>query len=79
MPEFEAYQANVEFFEDYIDPVSLIDRLYNDETSWLFGALNTNKDPMDPADYGWGKFDQATNTIYGEKVFAFSASFAPLR
>lgn len=71
LPEFEVYQANVEFFEDYIDEASLVDRLYNEENSWILGALNLNKDPMDPADYGWGKRDPMTNIIYGEKVFAF--------
>ncbi len=71
LPEFEAYAVPVEFFEDFIDPASLVDRRYNDEKSWLYGALNTDKDLMDPADYGWGKRDPMTNIIYAEKVFAF--------
>ncbi|MCF8238568.1 MAG: T9SS type A sorting domain-containing protein [Saprospiraceae bacterium] len=71
LPEFEAYAVPVEFFEDYIDQTSLEDRRYNDEKSWLLGALNTDKDPMDSADFGWGKLDPMTNIIYAEKVWAF--------
>lgn len=71
LPEFEAYATGVEFFDDFIDPASLEDRRYNSEENWLNGALNTDKDPMNPFDFGWGQYDPLTNKVIGNKVWAF--------
>ncbi len=71
LPEFEAYAAGVEFFDDFIDPASLEDRRYNEEKNWLNGALNTDKDPMNPFDFGWGQYDPMTNKVIGSKVWVF--------
>ena len=69
LPELEAYAAGVEFFDDFIDPVSLEDRRYNDEESWLYGALNTDRDPLNPFDFGWGLYNPMTNQVVGNKVW----------
>lgn len=69
LPELEVYAAGVEFFDDFIDPVSLVDRRYNAEKDWLNGALNTDKDPMNPFDFGWGQYNPMTNKVIGSKVW----------
>ena len=44
-------------------------RLWNDETSWQYGALNTLRDPNDPDDLGWGR-KNSDGTATGTRVFA---------
>ena len=69
VPALEAYRAPVEFFTDPVDPASLVDIRFNTEESWNYGALNTDRDPANPFDYGWGTYQPTTNRVVGDKVF----------
>ncbi len=69
--ELEVYEAPTTNWEDAIDETMLTDRLYNDDKSWTYGgAFNQGRNPMDPFDFGWGKYDFMTNMVNGGKIFA---------
>src|SRR5690554_306563 len=42
---------------------------YNDETTWINGALDKNVNPNDPFDVGWGIYDMNTHIISGDSIF----------
>lgn len=42
---------------------------YNDETTWVNGALDKNVNPNDPFDVGWGIYDMNTHIISGDSIF----------
>ena len=44
-------------------------RLHNSDTSWNHGAFNSVRSFQNPFDYGWGLYDQPTNTVSGTKVY----------
>lgn len=43
--------------------------LYNSIETWESGAFNADADPTDLFDFGWGKYDQATHIISGDKIY----------
>ena len=44
-------------------------QLYNKEANWTDGAFNEVKNPNDPFDYGWGKYNPQNHQIVGDKVY----------
>jgi hypothetical protein len=47
--------------------------MFNPDTSWTVGALNTNKG-TNPFDFGWGKYASGpTYNVYGDSVFIINA------
>ncbi len=70
VPELRLYLAPTNDFSDIIDSTTLIDSLYNGETSWEDGAFNSVKDDGNPLDYGWGVLNSSTQVIEGTKVYA---------
>lgn len=51
------------------DETMIGEQLYNDESSWDFGAFNTVANPQNPLDLGWGIYNPATQTVNGDRVF----------
>lgn len=45
----------------------LVNRLYNNDTSWSVGAL-ANMNVSHP-DYGWGSYNQVTRNVNGSRIF----------
>ncbi len=43
--------------------------LLNPKKNWTEGAFNTLKSSTSPFDYGWGAYNQATNTVVGSRIF----------
>jgi hypothetical protein len=41
----------------------IVDTLYNDELSWVNGALNVPRNPDDFADFGWGTYNSNNHAI----------------
>ncbi len=72
LPGVEAFWTLTDDFSVALDPADLtVDfRLLNDEKSWNYGAFNADRDPTSPFDYGWGKYNPATNSVSGTDVFA---------
>jgi hypothetical protein len=70
-PIVRVYLAPTNNFEDVFDPAVLVDSLYNGEASWEDGAFNSVKEEDDPLDYGWGLYNETTDVIEGNRVFAF--------
>lgn len=68
-PELELWLAPTNDFNDPIDPSALTQRRYNDEKGWLYGALNAERNPANPFDYGWGAYNPATNRVTGNRLF----------
>lgn len=44
-------------------------RIWNNEINWTSGALNDVKNPTDPFDFGWGKYDLTDHTVKGSRIF----------
>lgn len=70
-PLLRVYLAPTNDFGDVFDPTVLADSLYNGEASWEDGAFNSVREDDDPLDYGWGVYNEATDVIEGNRVFAF--------
>jgi hypothetical protein len=70
-PIVRVYLAPTDDFEDVFDPAVLVDSLYNGEADWEDGAFNSVREEDDPLDYGWGVFNETTEVIEGNRVFAF--------
>jgi len=68
-PELRLFLAPTADFQVEIDPDSLVQRLFNDEASWLYGALNAPRTPGNPLDFGWGRYNPAANQVIGDRVF----------
>jgi hypothetical protein len=46
------------------------DELFNDETDWYIGALNSTVNPENPFDFGWGAYSIITHNIQGNQLYA---------
>lgn len=46
--------------------------LNNPDTSWTFGALNTNKG-SNVFDFGWGNYDFASKNVFGDSIYIIAA------
>lgn len=68
-PQVELYIAPTDNFDEVIVVDDLTERRYNDEISWQYGAFNTERDPLNPFDFGWGSYNPATNKVSGYLVF----------
>lgn len=68
-PQVELYIAPTDNFDEVIVVDDLTERRYNDEVSWQYGAFNTERDPSNPFDFGWGSYNPATNKVSGYLVF----------
>lgn len=61
--------------EDFDNPVVLSDvqnnwkQLYNSTDTWTVGAFNSNKDPLNDFDLGWGEYSMATHSVYGTTFY----------
>ncbi len=70
IPLTELYDAKTNDFDAPIDISSVINnKTYNSEVSWNYGAFNEGRNPSDPFDYGWGKYNPQLHGVYGDKVF----------
>lgn len=67
--ELALYLAPEADFAAVIDPAQLSTRLYNDEKSWSWGAVNAPRDTSSAFDYGWGAYQFTTHQIIGNRVF----------
>jgi hypothetical protein len=43
--------------------------LVNSYTEWEIGAFDSYRDPANPADFGWGNYDQSTHIIMGDSIY----------
>lgn len=68
-PQVELYIAPTDNFDEVIVVDDLTERRYNDEVSWQYGAFNTERDPSNPFDFGWGSYNPASNKVSGYLVF----------
>ncbi|MGB4960470.1 MAG: HmuY family protein [Saprospiraceae bacterium] len=70
LPLTELYYAQTTDWSAAIDVEKIKDVTYlNSEASWVYGAFNETRDTLNPFDYGWGKYQPATNRVIGDKVF----------
>ncbi|MGB4958076.1 MAG: T9SS type A sorting domain-containing protein, partial [Saprospiraceae bacterium] len=70
LPLTELYFAQTTDWSAAIDVEKIKDVTYlNSEASWVYGAFNETRDTLNPFDYGWGKYQPATNRVIGDKVF----------
>jgi len=46
---------------------TVLDPMYNSDTSWSFGAFDVNQ--TNGFDYGWGVYNMQTHTVIGDSVF----------
>lgn len=44
-------------------------KLHNSSTQWDEGAFNSNANPNNPFDLGWGKYNMITHIVKGDKLF----------
>ena len=65
------FNAPGETFESLTDTAGL-ERIYNDEESWTYGAFNNERNQMNPFDYGWGVYNPNNMTVEGSRVFALA-------
>lgn len=42
---------------------------YNSYETWEQGAFDANRDASNPADFGWGEYDQLTHIIEGDSIY----------
>ncbi len=68
-PYLELYLAPVNSWEDPIDLSEVTDTLYNPESSWDEGALNTTSNPDDPLDFGWGLYNSDNHSVVGNRIY----------
>ncbi len=43
--------------------------LSNSYETWMVGAFNAGRDTSNPADFGWGAYNQATHIIGGDSIY----------
>ncbi len=43
--------------------------LYNSDTTWFVGALNSTRDLAQQFDYGWGTYNGVTRNVIGDSVY----------
>jgi hypothetical protein len=68
--EIEAYDTkSSDFSKIFVFDSIKANRLYNDEKSWSYGAINSSRSAMDPFDYGWGKYVPSAQKVSGSRVF----------
>lgn len=68
-PTIELYLTNANSLAAVNEFDSLFTRVYNDETSWAYGALNNTRNPNNILDFGWGFYNPAVRSVVGNKVF----------
>jgi hypothetical protein len=68
-PGVEIYETNNADFSAVPDPATDTLQLFNPESDWNTGALNTAADPANPFDMGWGIYDPSTHIVNGNRVF----------
>lgn len=70
LPTVELFDALTEDFNETPDPAILVDfQLRNTEKTWSSGAFNERRDTLDAFDFGWGKYNFATNQVVGNEVY----------
>ena len=42
---------------------------YNDKTGWSVGAFNQNANPLDVFNFGWGHYNMADHSVYGDSIY----------
>lgn len=67
----ELYLANTTDWNETIVESTIADfeRLYNEDKNWEEGAFNSVRDTNSFSDYGWGKYDGASRSVVGDKIF----------
>ena len=68
-PEVELYLTEATNLTEVTAFDSLFTRVYNDEESWAYGAVNNTRDEANIADYGWGAYNPISRQVVGSKVF----------
>ena len=68
-PYLEVYLAPGADFDLPVDPASLMDTLYNPESTWNEGAFNVVRDLNNPQDVGWGLANLSDGSVMGNRVF----------
>lgn len=66
--ELRLFHALGTRFEEPVNPDHLRPRLWNDEKSWAWGALNNDRQLNDPNDVGWGVFT-SPDEVTGHRIF----------
>lgn len=61
-----SFSANAQFDTTGINGWT---KLYNSYETWLQGAFDANRNPNDPADFGWGNYDMSTHLITGDSIY----------
>ncbi len=69
LPATEIYLTSSTDFSAVPDPAVDTLQLFNPESDWGTGALNTAADPNNPLDMGWGTYDPTTHAVNGGRVF----------
>lgn len=69
-PELKVYLTSAASFSETLDTSKLTKRIFNDESSWEKGALNTVAVATNPLDFGWGLYNLTNNTLTGNRIFA---------
>lgn len=63
------YDAGTNDFSALINADSVLNhKIYNEDTDWNIGALNSLADPNNPFDQGWGDYNPANHEIHGTRV-----------
>jgi Secretion system C-terminal sorting domain len=53
------------------DTSKLTDGIYNRDTTWVIGALNTSSKDNGVFDYGWGNYNQGNKNVVGDSFYIF--------
>ncbi|MEN0005293.1 MAG: T9SS type A sorting domain-containing protein [Bacteroidota bacterium] len=66
----ELYVSPTTSFDEVVDPNTITTPiLFNDEQSWDRGAFNSIATPGSFFDYGWGQYDQMSNSVIGSTIY----------
>jgi len=63
------FKSSSSVFADVNMASILKDSIYNDELSWSYGAFNSERNPANPFDYGWGIYNTGSKKVEGNKVY----------
>jgi hypothetical protein len=53
------------------DTAQLTEGIYNRDTTWIIGALNTSSKDNGVFDYGWGNYNQANKNVVNDSFYIF--------
>jgi hypothetical protein len=53
------------------DTAKLTEGIYNRDTTWIIGALNTSSNDNIVFDYGWGNYNQGSKNVVSDSFYVF--------